>query len=110
MPSNAELITSIEALAAELKVEAVTEGLSNAKLADLLAELREKKATPDAEAARIAAEAEAKPPYYVAPGKSVTSKRGILDGDAADEVEAKDFEGGQAVLDDLVELGVVIKS
>lgn len=129
MPSNAELKASIEELSAELGVETVTDGLTNAQLADKLSDLRDEKTkraaapAPDAQAALDAAaqaqaEADApmapavvaKPPYYMAPGKAVTSKAGILSGDTADEVKAEYFEGGDETLQALVESGYVLKS
>ncbi len=126
MPSNAELKASIEELSAELGVETVTDGLTNAQLADKLSDLRDEKAkradapAPDTQAALDAAAqaldalmapvAVAKPPYYMAPGKAVTSKAGILSGDTADEVKAEYFEGGGETLQTLVESGYVLKS
>lgn len=126
MPSNAELKASIEELTAELGVETVTDGLTNAQLADKLSDLRDAKAkraaapAPDAQAAADAAAqaldalmapvVTAKPPYYMAPGKAVTSKAGILSGDTADEVKAEYFEGGDETLQALVESGHVLKS
>lgn len=127
MPSNAELKASIEELSAELGVETVTDGLTNAQLADKLSDLRDEKTkraaapAPDAQAALDAAAQAAldalmvpavvaKPPYYMAPGKAVTSKAGILSGDTADEVKAEYFEGGDETLQALVESGYVLKS
>lgn len=133
MPSNAELKASIEELSVELGVETVTDGLTNAQLADKLSDLRDEKAkraaapAPDTQAAANADAAAqaldalmtpvaaaptvtAKPPYYMAPGKAVTSKAGILSGDTADEVKAEYFEGGEETLQALVESGHVLKS
>lgn len=111
MPSNAELKASIEELSAELDVETVTDGLTNAQLADKLSDLRDEKAkraaapAPGTQAAAAQAldalmtpVVPAKPPYYMAPGKAVTSKAGILSGDTADEVKAEYFEGGDETL------------
>ena len=139
MPSNAELKASIDEVSVELGVETVTDGLTNAQLADKLSDLRDEKtarasalpapgqAEADA-AAQAQAEADAaaqalaalmapvktgegtKPPYYVAPGKAVTTKVGILSGDTADEVKADYFEGGAEALQTLVESGYVLKS
>jgi hypothetical protein len=47
-------------------------------------------------------------PFTIAPGKSVTSKRGIRG--PGDEVRATDFRGGEERLAQLVAAGVVIKS
>ena len=126
MPSNAELKASIEELSAELGVETVTDGLTNAQLADKLGDLRDEKtkraaapapgtqAALDAAAqaldAPMAPAVVAKPPYYMAPGKAVTSKAGILSGDTADEVKAEYFEGGDETLKALVDGGYVLKS
>lgn len=127
MPSNAELKASIDAVSAELEVVTNTDGLNNAQLADTLSDLRDEKAkraetpAPDAQAAADALDAlmapiaqapavVAKPPYYMAPGKAVTSKAGILDGDTADEVKAEYFEGGDKTLQTLVVDGYVLKS
>lgn len=125
MPSNAELKASIEELSTELGVETVTDGLTNAQLADKLSDLRDEKAkraaAPDAQAAAAALEAlmapvaqspavVATPPYYMAPGNAVTSKIGILSGDTADEVKAEYFEGGDETLQALVESGHVLKA
>lgn len=126
MPSNAELKASIEEISAELGVETVTDGLTNAQLADKLSDLRDEKTkradapAPDTQAALDAAAqaldalmapvVAAKPPYYMAPGKAVTSKAGILSGDTADEVKAEYFEGGDETLQALVESGYVLKS
>ena len=48
------------------------------------------------------------PPYSVAPGKSITCLRGHLT--EGTEVFARDFQGGQDTLDDLVARGGVVKS
>lgn len=49
-----------------------------------------------------------KPPYAVAQGKSVTTKRGLLG--PGEEVTARDFPGGVERLRELAEAGVVVKS
>ena len=66
MASNAELVASIAALSES----AATDGLNNAELSALLKKL---KAENESEA-----EAKADDVPRVAPGKSITSKRGIL--------------------------------
>ncbi|MFW6031053.1 MAG: hypothetical protein ACOC9T_00560, partial [Myxococcota bacterium] len=53
-------------------------------------------------------EAKPKPPYTVAKGKSITTRRGILDEGA--EVRPDDFRAGQQRLDALVKRGVVVKT
>lgn len=133
MPSNAELKASIDALAGELGTPTNTDGLNNGQLADALAKLRAAKAArsetpgPDA-AAQAQAEADAaaqardalmapvqpaaapKPPYYMAPGKAITSMVGILSGDTADEVKAEYLPGGEATLQAFVKSGHIVKS
>lgn len=102
MPSNAELIAAIGALATELQIDTPTEGLNNDQLSKALAGLRAKKAEAEA-----AAKAEARPPYSVAPGRSITSQIGILD--AGDEVKSEHV-GGADNLQALVNLGFVVKA
>ena len=50
-----------------------------------------------------------KPPFYVAPGKAITSKKGILSGDTSDEVKAEYLEGGKDALAAFVESGHILK-
>lgn len=130
MASNADLIKVIVAAAEQLKIEAPkTDGLSNEQLAALASEMRERvKASEDAEgdknkaaqdedqAAREAAAAKRKkkapkpkPPYYVAPGKAITCKRGILSGDTEDEVKPSHLSGGEKSLREMIERGLVLK-
>lgn len=52
---------------------------------------------------------EKKPPFYVAPGKALTSKKGILSGDTSDEVKAEYLPGGKEALDSFVKSGHVLK-
>lgn len=119
MPSNAELIEEIGTLAAKLDLSDVkTDGLKNPELAALLSDLRAKDtdakkdtAADAAKRARVSGEAEPakKPPFYVAPGKAITSLKGILSGDTADEVRAEYFADEKS-LDALVAAGYVVKS
>ena len=90
MPSNADLIKSIEAEATEKGVDVPdTKDLKNDQLAALLSDLKKSEAE--------AVEVIEAPEYTVATGKSITSKRGILsDGD---EVFATDFSGGKETLE-----------
>ena len=53
------------------------------------------------------AKADAIPPYRVAPGKSITSKKGILA--EGDEVKAEYLPGGKETLDNNVDRGFIIK-
>lgn len=103
MPSNDAIIKLI----LELDAEAETDGKSNAQLATMLSEL--KAAAADKAAADKAAAAPKKPVYYVAPRKALTSKRGILSGDTADEVKPEYLAGGQEALDDFVKSGHILK-
>lgn len=80
MASNVELAASIAAL----DESAVTDGLNNAQLTSLLKDL---KAKADEEAA-----AKAKV-LRVAPGKSITSKRGIIGpGEEVHETDVNDLQ------------------
>lgn len=62
---------------------------------------------PRAPAPKPETEEAKKPPYSVAGGGSLTSKRGILD--AGEEVKAEYLNGGKSTLDSLVERGLVVK-
>lgn len=129
MPSNKELAAEAEALAAELKTEVTTDGLNNQQLADLVSDLKAKKKDADTvtqagnaedEATKAAAAKKAermagkpqpkkKPPFYVAPRKAITSKKGILSGDTEDEVKAEYLEGGKDALEAFIESGHILK-
>ena len=83
MPSNKQYKEQAEKLAAELDVEITTDGLNNEQLGDLVSDLKAK--ARDAEldtqaddAPEAEAPAEKRPPFSVASGKSITSRRGIL--------------------------------
>lgn len=72
------------------------------------------KATEEARAKKAArmenkVKKEKKPPFYVAPGKALTSKKGILSGDTSDEVKAEYLPGGKEALDRFVKSGHVLK-
>lgn len=130
MPSNKELTAQAEELAKELELEINTEGLKNDGLAELVSDLKAKKKDADrqtladeaeedsAKAAALAKleadeakedKAEAKkPPFYVMPGKCLTSKRGLIaDGD---EIKADDLAGGKEALNAFVKSGHVGKA
>lgn len=134
MPSNAEYTKQAEELAEGLGLEISTEGLNNEKLAALVSDLKakkkdadnqaaeeaaakaaaelEEKAKEDSAAAAIKAKQDAekaakKPPFYVMPGKAITSKRGVLsDGD---EIKVDDLAGGKEALEAFVKSGHVGK-
>jgi len=128
MASNKELIGQAVTIALALSLEIETEGLNNAQLTALVKDLKAKQKDEStdtqadtAEAKKLAAKAKAKakqlakvkpkpkkPPYYIMPGKAITSKRGILGPD--DEVKAEYLAGGQEALDDFVETGYIGKS
>jgi hypothetical protein len=105
MASNKDLTAAIEARATELEIEfPSTEGLTNAELVALKKELDAY--TPDADEA--ADEAEAPAPYTIAPGKAVTSLKGVVGEGKA--VTAGHFTGGGETLAALVKAGLVIKA
>lgn len=134
MPSNAEYTKQAEELAEGLGLEISTEGLNNEKLAALVSDLKAKKKDADNQAAEEAAakaaaeleekakedsaaaamkakqdaeKAAKKPPFYVMPGKAITSKRGVLsDGD---EIKVDDLAGGKEALEAFVKSGHVGK-
>ncbi len=110
MASNKELIAQAVTLAAALEIEITTDGLNNKQLSDLVSDLKAK--TKDAELSTQAdgpeAEAEEQAPgVYVAKGKSITTKAGILS--AGDEVTAKHLAGGDKALAQLVKGGHCVK-
>ena len=125
MPSNKDLVKSIADISAELEKDAPeTEGKNNGELANILSELKAEKKEADKDltpgaAAKAAAEAKEKadeakaepsekPPFFVMPGKCLTSKRGLLaDGD---EIKADDLAGGKEALDAFVKSGHVGKA
>lgn len=129
MPSNADLTKEALSLAEKLGIEVETEGQNNAQLVDLVSDLRakatdaEKKTAADDAQDKAAAAAEKtkaerlagkkpevkRPPYYMAPRKSLTSKKGILSGDTADEVKAEYLAGGEEALAAFVKSGHVLK-
>lgn len=116
MPSNKELAAEAKALAAELETEVTTDGLNNQQLADLVSDLKAKKKDADTvtqadNAERMAGKPQPKkkPPFYVAPRKAITSKKGILSGDTEDEVKAEYLEGGKDALEAFIESGHILK-
>lgn len=108
MPSNKELISQVEKLSDELGLEVVTKGLNNDELAELMSDLKAKKKYADSDDQFEPEAKEEKPPYYVMPGKAITSKRRIL-GDG-DEIKADDLAGGKEALDAFVKSGHVGKA
>ncbi len=82
MPSNKAMITDI----IELDADANTDGLNNADLAALLKKLREAREL-EAPVVKTAG-------TTVAPGKSITTRRGLLD--AGSPICAQDLADGEA--------------
>jgi len=133
MPSNKDLVKAIADISAELEKAAPdTEGKNNGDLANILSGLKAEKKEADQDttpgaAAKAAAEAKEeagkaktktakkakKPPFYVMPGKCLTSKRGMLaterDAGISDyaEIKADDLAGGKDALTAFVESGHV---
>lgn len=117
MASNKWLISKI----VELNKEAETEGLNNIQLTAMHKELQA--ATPqdepsadDAEEKKAEEKALAKvkkivvelPPFYIAEGKALTSKKGILG--PGDEAKAEFFPRGQEAIDLFVKTGHILKA
>ena len=105
---NADLIDDIKVIDAE----AVTEGLKNPQLEALLKVLKDKALEESNNGGGVdpkpeQAIKESEPGHCVAPGKSITSKRGIKT--EGDTVSAEYFSGGQETFDDLIERGFVVK-
>ena len=117
MASNEELAKQIAGYCESLGKDSIdTKDMNNAEMADILKDLKaeakeaeaaEKQAIEDAEA-EAAEKAEKKPPYYVAAGKSIACKKGILA--EGDEVKAAFLGGGKDSLTALVKSKHVIKS
>lgn len=129
MASNKELIEKITAAATEKGVDVPeTEGKNNNDLTAILKNL--KTPTPPAapkddekvdsnvkDDAATDAKAEAenvkvdkkikRPPFYIAPGKALTTKRGILGPD--DEIKAEDLAGGIESIKKWVKTGHVLE-
>ncbi len=110
MASNKELITSI----LEFKPDAVTDGLNNAQLAEMLKGLKVQadaaaKALADAAAAAMKEEesklTEDGKGLTVVAGKAVTTKRGILAG--GETVTAQDLSGGMEAFTALFKNGYI---
>lgn len=104
MASNKELIVRVEELAANLGVEAETEGLTNRQLVSLVAELSTEESTSLIKKMKnedgVAGGGDRTPGVYVAEGKAITSKVGMLT--EGMEIGADKLAGGQGALDDLI--------
>ncbi len=88
---------------ARKKSEPVAEAVESAPVAETVEPIVAEVAEPVAEAVESAPVAETR--YFMAKGKAITSKRGIIA--ESQEVFAKDFPAGR--LDVLVERGTVLK-
>lgn len=115
MASTEELAAEAAELAEELGIPVTTDGLNNKALSALVSDLKAKKkdaelqtqADGDADEEAAAEEDERAPGVYVADGKAVTSKIGVLAEGRA--VEAKHFAGGQETLNNLIKRGHCVK-
>lgn len=120
--TNDELAAALKMLKSEKPVEGSPFAVQAAEhLARKAAEQKVKddakatqKATDDAarasatpSAVKPAAEAK-KPPYSIAMGKAITSRRGILAN--GDEITPEDLAGGTKALDTFVESGHIVKA
>lgn len=112
MPSNDDLKKQI----LEIDKDAEVEDLNNAQLAAKLSELKKDPQAGAQDAADKKAEAQKakatdaakKPPYYIAEGKALTSKRGILG--PGDEVKVDYLPGGKDTFDKFVKSGHIKKA
>lgn len=131
MASNKELIKQIVLIGVALgatdeELAEAVDGKSNEELSKMLSEAKADKkeydagiedaAAKDAAAAKVGAEEQKaedaknvkKPPYYVADGKAITCKKGVLD--SGDEVKAEWLGGGKDSLAVLIKNETVVKS
>lgn len=97
MATNVELIAVIAALSLSLGIITETDGLTNAQMSALASELRAQVAALPAQPLRV----------FVADGKSITSKRGILS--PGDVVTATHFAGGEESMRHLVARGYCVE-
>lgn len=131
MPSNKDLRAEASVLGKELKIDLVLTGLGNTELAKLVSDLKAKKRdaelttqaddeteeapappAPDEEAAAPPApdetDKEAVSLYFIAPGKAITCRKGILsDGDP---IEPEWIAGDESVFINLVNRGYIVKA
>jgi len=124
--SNAEMVAILKELRLKQSILALDEnadleGKDVEALTAMLEELKPEPGNPAQEAADAkskakeerkeqAAEEQAakKPPFTIAKGKSITTKRGILaDGD---EIKVKDLPGGKEAIDSFVKSGHIDKN
>lgn len=108
MPSIKELKEQAAELATALNIEVSTDDMTNADLSELVADLEAK--VKDASLKTVADDAPKakKPPYSVAQGCALTTKKGILaDGD---EIKAEWLEGGADAIKAFVKSGHIDKA
>lgn len=79
------------------------------KKTDEVTEAVTEEVTAEAQARKGKPKVPKKPPFYVAPRKSLTSKKGILSGDTEDEVKAEYLAGGNDALQAFIKSGHVLK-
>lgn len=128
--STAALVAQVQGLAEQLGTTVDTDGLSNEALTELVENLKvsvneaakadadidavnaaaegagENETAKEAKVEAVAEEAAKKPPYYLMPGKALTTiKRGILG--PGDEIKPEDIAGGKTSLDKFVKSGHV---
>ena len=111
-----DLKTRIAELSVALGVQTPVDGLGDDELLTLAesleAEVADAEAKATAKAKKAKKPATPKPPFYVAPGRAITSKKGIISGDdgpARGEVKASYLAGGQVAIDALIESGHILK-
>jgi len=108
MPNQTEAEKAEKAAAKEAEKAAAKEAEEAEKAAAEKAEKEAKAADEAKAAAKKKTKAEKKPPYSLAMGKSMTTKKGIL-ADGA-EIKAADLAGGKAALDAFVKSGHLVKA
>lgn len=125
--TTAALVAQVKGLAEQLDTSVETDGLSDDALTEMIENLKVSvnevaKADADADAvdamaqgaaenevqkmAKVQAKTEKeakKPPFYIMPGKALTSKRGILG--PGDEIKVSDIAGGKDALEKFVASG-----
>ena len=124
MSTKDELRTEILMLDPEVELD---EDLNHVDLVAKLAEMKDDPKAGAEDAARVKEEAEvekaekaerveaSKPPYYVAPGKAITTNRGILAGKPKDEpgeeteIKKEDLPEEGTSLKKFIGLGYIIK-
>lgn len=110
MANKENLIKQLDILAGELETDVDTSELTKADLEEKIATMKEMvkdKKKAEVEAAKEREDDGKKPPFYIADGKSLTSRRGVLAPGA--EIKAADLAGGQPAIDEHVKNGFICK-